>query len=107
DRSHELIGRLKNAGIEVSDQELALREAGTKLTLARTEMHAFAPQQLAPIVADGSRIVAGIDRAGQNGVGELRYRRRGLAWSLAAVLLVVVGLVVKVRQIDRRRVDQS
>ena len=33
--------RVKNAGIEVSDQELALREATTKLTLARTEMHAF------------------------------------------------------------------
>jgi len=107
DRSQELIGRVKNAGIEVSDQELALREAGTKLTLARTEMHAFAPQQLAPIVADGSSIVAGIDRAGQNGVAELRYRRRGLAWSLAAILLVVVGLVLKVRQIDRRRVNQS
>ncbi len=102
DQSRALIDRVKNAGIEVSDQELALREAGTKLTLARTEMHAFDPRLLAPIVTDGSRIVAGVDRAGHNGVAELRYRRRGLAWSLAAILLVVVGLVLKVRQIDRR-----
>ena len=65
-------------------------------------MHAYDPRLLAPIVTDGSEIVAGIDRAGQNGVAELRYRRRGLALSLGAILLVVVGIVFKVPQIERR-----
>jgi hypothetical protein len=97
-----LIGRVKNAGIEVSDQELALREAATKLTLARTEMHAFEPASVAPVIADGMKVVASVDRAGQNGVAELGYRRRGLAASLGAILLLVVGLALKVRQIDRR-----
>jgi cytochrome c553 len=97
-----LIARVKNAGIEVSDQQLALREAATKLTLARTEMHAFAPAQLTPILADGTALVAAADRAGQHGVAELRYRRRGLFVSLFAILLVVVALGLKVRQIDRR-----
>ena len=73
ERTGALIGQLKNAGIEVSDQQLALREAGTKLTLARTEMHAFAPPQVAPVVADGDTIIAAVDKAGQNGVVELRY----------------------------------
>ena len=103
DQSRALIARLKNAGIEVGDQELALREAGTKLTLARTEMHAFDPRLVSPIIVDGTRIVAGIDRAGQDGIAELRYRRRGLALSLGAILLVVVALALKVRQIDRRQ----
>ena len=48
------------------------------------------------------QIVAGVDRAGQNGVAELRYRRRGLFVSLGAILVFVVALGVKVRQIDRR-----
>ena len=39
EQSGALIARVRNAGIEVSDEELALREAATKLTLARTEMH--------------------------------------------------------------------
>src|SRR6266496_1970583 len=101
-RSQALIGRIRNAGIEVSDQELALREAGTKLTLARTEMHAFEPARLTAITADGTKILAAVDHAGQSGLAELRYRRRGLAVSLGAILVVVIALGLKVREIDRR-----
>jgi hypothetical protein len=57
---------------------------------------------VAPIVADGIAIVAEVNRAGQNGIAELRFRRRGLFASLAAILIFVVALALKVRQIDRR-----
>ena len=69
-------------------------------------MHAFAPPQVARIVADGVSIVAAVDHAGQNGVAELGYRRRGLFVSLGAILLVLVGLGLKVRQIDRREPER-
>jgi predicted CXXCH cytochrome family protein len=107
DQSRDLIARVKNAGIEVSDQELELREAATKLTLARTEMHAFDPARLMPIIGDGDKIVAGVNRAGQRGLAELRFRRRGLFVSLGAILLVVVALGLKVREIDRRHIEVS
>src|SRR3954451_14534521 len=64
DGTGALILQVKNAGIEVSDQQLALREASTKLTLARTEMHGFDPARVAPIIAEGTKIVAGVDAAG-------------------------------------------
>jgi len=102
DSTGALIVHVKNAGIEVSDQQLALREASTKLTLARTEMHAFVPAQLTPIITEGVTLVTAADRAGQNGTAELRFRRRGLFVSLGAILLVVVALGLKVRQIDQR-----
>jgi predicted CXXCH cytochrome family protein len=102
DGSTALVARVKNAGIEVTDQQLALRDAASKLTLARTEMHAFQPAQVGPIVADGMTIVSSVERAGQRGIDELRFRRRGLAVSLAAILVVVFALAAKVRQIDRR-----
>jgi len=86
----------------VSDQELALREASTKLTLARTEMHGFDPAQVAPIIAEGTKIVASVDAAGQKGAAELQFRRRGLAISLGAILLFVIALGLKLRQIERR-----
>ena len=101
--SSALIARVKNAGIEVSDDELALREARTKLTLARTEMHGFDAAAVTPVIAEGLTIVKDVDERGQRGVAELRFRRSGLAASLAAILLVVLGLAWKVKQIDRRR----
>src|SRR4030095_13246804 len=71
-----LIRRIKNAGIEVSDEQLALREAGTKLTLARTEMHGSEVGRVETILADGMKVVEAVGRAGQDGVAELRFRRR-------------------------------
>lgn len=103
EQSRATIARVRNAGIEVSDDELALREAATKLTLARTEMHAFEPTQVSSVLADGMKIVAAVDQSGQRGLAELRYRRRGLAWSLGAIMLVVVSLGLKLRQIDKRQ----
>ena len=101
--SAALVARVRNAGMEVSDQELALAEARTRLTLARTEMHASNVSLLEPVLAEGEKLVDGIDAAGERALTELRFRRRGLAVSLIAILLVVVGLAMKVRQIDRRQ----
>jgi hypothetical protein len=86
----------------MSDQELALIEAQSKLTLARTELHAAHPAAVETIIAEGTTILMDVDRAGQNGLVELRFRRRGLAISLLAILLLVVALGLKIRQIDRR-----
>jgi predicted CXXCH cytochrome family protein len=102
DDSGALIGRIKNAGIEVSDQQLALREAATKLTLARTEVHGFDAARVQTVLDEGGKVVESVDRAGQSGLAELRFRRRGLAASLGAILIFVVALGLKVRQIDRR-----
>lgn len=96
-----LIDRVSNAGLEMSDQELALGEAGNKLTLARTEVHAFKPEALETVVNEGMTIVQDVEAAGRAGEAELRFRRTGLAWSLVAILLVVVALAFKIRQIDK------
>jgi predicted CXXCH cytochrome family protein len=103
ERTSAVIAGVRNAGIEVSDEELALREASTKLTLARTEVHSFEPDKVSPIIDDGMKVVAKVAAAGNAGRAELRYRRRGLAASLGAIMLVVVGLFFKVRQLDRRQ----
>jgi predicted CXXCH cytochrome family protein len=105
-----LIESVRTSGMEVTDQELALGEARNRLVLARTEVHAFAPAALTPIVADGLAILAGVERAGHEAVRELQFRRRGLAASMVAILLVVGALALKVRQLDdrdRRRYDSA
>jgi len=101
DRSGALVARLRNAGIETGAEELALGEARVHLTLARTEMHTFDPGHVEPVIAEGLKTVANVESAGARGVAELQYRRRGLALSLGAILLVVVALAMKIRQLDR------
>lgn len=97
-----LISRARNAGMEVGDQELALHEAGTKLVLARTEMHAFNPDSLDAVVGDGMKIVAAVNQGGNGALAELGYRRRGLFISLGAILLFVVALGYKIRRLNQR-----
>src|SRR5262249_49717952 len=46
DQSAAAVSRVKNAGIEVGPQELALADARSHLTLARTEVHAFEPPRV-------------------------------------------------------------
>ena len=101
-RSSATVSSLTNAGMEMSAQELAIGTARTKLTLARTEIHAFDAARGTPITAEGLATLAAVDNAGQSASAELRFRRRGLAASLAAILLVVVALALKIRQLERR-----
>ncbi len=52
-RSQALVASAENAGMEMGDQSLALREAGNHLTLARTEMYAFDPKAVLTVAPGG------------------------------------------------------
>ena len=99
----DLIGRARNAGMEVSDQELALAEVRTKLTQARTEIHAFQPAAVDQVVDDAMKSLTEIGAAGNKALADLEYRRRGLFISLVAIVLVVVALGLKIRELNLRR----
>ena len=100
--TERLVEQARNAGMEMSDQEIALGEARNHLTLARTEVHTFDPAAVTQVVDDGLARLAAIDEAGQPAMAELRYRRSGLAVSLGFILLFVVALGLKVRELDRK-----
>ena len=103
--SERLIERARRAGMDIGDQELALGETRNQLMLARTEVHAFESAQVTQVVDDGLMRVAAIDEAGHAAMAELQYRRIGLAVSLVVILLFVVALGFKVRQLDERLTD--
>jgi predicted CXXCH cytochrome family protein len=102
--SREQIERVENAGIEMGDHVLALREAGNHLTLARTEMHAFDAALVDTVVSEGLAITAKADAAAEAGRSEVAYRRTGLAISLAFIVLVVIALRLKIRTLEGQEV---
>ena len=97
----DLIARARNAGMEVATEELALSEARTTLVLARTEVHAFDPASLDAVVAEGTKILSGVEQGGNRALSELAFRRRGLFVSLGAILLFVIALALKVKSLGR------
>ena len=97
--SHDLLAAAENAGMEMGDQELALREAGNQLTLARTEMHAFDAAPVNAVLQAGLAITTKVDADGEAALKEVSFRRTGLAVSLGAILLVVVALGLKIRSL--------
>jgi predicted CXXCH cytochrome family protein len=102
ERSNATVSALANAGMEMSAQALAVGNARTRLTLARTEMHTFDAAHVTPVIAEGLGTLKDVDKASDTATAELRFRRRGLAVSLGAILLVVIALGFKIRQLERR-----
>ena len=98
--SQEQMALVENAGIEMGEQSLTLREASNHLTLARTEMHAFAPKPVEAILAEGMGLTARVDEAAQAGQREVSFRRTGLAVSLAFIVQVVIALRLKIRSLE-------
>ena len=96
-RSQVRVASAENAGMEMGEQSLALREAANHLTLARTEMHAFDPKAVGTVLQEGLAITSKVDAAGQAALAEVSFRKTGLALSLGAILLVVVALGLKIR----------
>ena len=97
-----LVARARVAGMEMSDAELDLAEARNYLTLARTDTHTVDPAVVSGVVDEGLERVAAVETAGLAAMAELRFRRRGLVVSLAVILLFVVALYFKVRELDTR-----
>lgn len=95
--SEEQVAVVENAGIEMGEQILAMREAANHLTLARTELHAFDPAAVQTVLDEGLGLTAKVDEAATAAQDELSFRRTGLAISLGAILLVVVALQLKIR----------
>lgn len=97
--SETVLAAAENAGMEMGDETLALREARNHLTLARTEMHAFDPKPVDAVLQAGLAVTTKVDAEGAAALAEVSYRRTGLAISLGAILFVVVALRLKIRSL--------
>ena len=101
-----LLHRAEIAGMEVSQARFELKSKGTTAAVeARALIHAFDPPRLLARIEEGKQVAASALAAGNAALAELQYRRRGLAVSLVLVILVLVGLFLKIRQVDRTRVS--
>ncbi len=99
----EMLGKAENAGMEVSQAQFELSDATTSLTKARTAIHSFQVEPVRTEVAAGLLVTTAAQERGRTAMEEHRYRRVGLATSASLILLLVFGLMLKIREIEEPR----
>ena len=97
-----ILEEAENAGMEVSHAQFELGDALSSLITARTAVHAFTEEAVAAEVEAGLEVT---DRAYARGVDafrELRFRRAGLAVSSLIILILIAGLLLKIRETEAK-----
>ncbi len=96
-----LIGQAEQSGMEVSQPKLELDQARDNLTKARVSVHMFQEKGVEQDVVAGMKIAEKEQEAGKKALAERDYRRIGLAMSLMAIVLALVGLRFYIKEVDK------
>jgi predicted CXXCH cytochrome family protein len=102
DSAHYLLDRAEQAGMEVSQAIFELEAANNARIGARTAVHGFDLVAVAADVEEGLVVTQSGIEAGDRALAERDFRRLGLAVSTIIILALIAGLVLKIREIDRR-----
>ena len=101
-KADSILSRAEQAGMEVSQAQFDLSGANTALISSRNAVHSFTLDSVKAEVATGLEIATRAYERGQKAMSDLQFRRVGLAVSVSIILVLIGGLVLKIRQLDRR-----
>jgi len=96
-----ILERAERAGMEVSQAVFELEAAINAQVAARAAVHSFDLDAVMAEVGEGLEITAAGHAAGKQSLDELGFRRKGLAISVVIILALIVGLLLRIRQIER------
>jgi bacterioferritin-associated ferredoxin len=102
DKARTVLGQAEQAGMEVSQAQFDLAGARDALVKAQAAVHAFALPAVRKEAEPGLAVAAKAYARGVRALQELRFRRQGLAVSVVIILALIGGLVLKIRQMEKR-----
>lgn len=103
EKARAFLLKAEHAGMEVSQAQFELNDARTALVKARAAIHAFSLEEVKKETEAGLPIAAKAYARGQRALEELDFRRKGLFVSVAIILALIVGLVLKIRQMEQKK----
>lgn len=101
-RGRSLLLEAENAGMEVSQALFELDDVGNALTKARTAIHTLHVDSVRGETRAGFDVADRAIQRGNEALAEHRFRRVGLGFSAGIILILVLGLALKIRQIEAR-----
>jgi predicted CXXCH cytochrome family protein len=102
-RARAILLQAEQAGMEVSQAQFDLNQSRDALVKAQAAVHAFTVEAVKKEAEPGLAVSAKAYARGVRSLEELQFRRKGLAVSVLIILAVIGGLIVKLRQLDRRQ----
>jgi hypothetical protein len=102
DRANDILLRAEHAGMEVSQAQFELLGAKTALVKARAAVHTFTIATVQQEIESGLSVSTKAYARGVKALDELQFRRTGLGVSVIIILAIILGLRIKIRQIERR-----
>lgn len=99
-RSQAVLDQANTLGMDVSQAQFDLADVTTALTKARTAIHSFRADSVAPQVKGGMKTAAGAAVQGQAALAEHSYRRLGLAISVPLILGLALAIWLRLRIIE-------
>lgn len=100
-RADQSLALAESSGMEVSEARLGQNQAKDSLTKARVTIHSFRKDLVDQDIQAGLKIAAKDLQTGQQAMVERNHRRVGLGMSLIAIAIVLVGLRLYIKQIER------
>lgn len=102
-RADSLLLDATNLGMEVSEAQFQLEEVTNALVKARNAIHSFTVDSVREQVVAGVAVTTEAHSRGEEALAEHLFRRQGLVVSVGLILLVIIGLLLKIRQLERGR----
>lgn len=102
-RSDSLLERAEGAGLEVSQARFELEDATNAIVLARASTHSASEDSVRGRVEAGLQITSKAWERGQGAFRDLRIRRIGLVVSTLIIVVLIAGIVMKIREVEGGR----
>jgi Cytochrome c3 len=99
--SDEILDRAESDGMEVSQPRLEQDQARDALTKARVTVHSFNLVRMQEDILAGLKITDKTYQEGKAALAERDYRRKGLGVSVFFIVVVLIGLRLYIRHIER------
>jgi hypothetical protein len=92
---------VQRAGMLMDDALVRLQDAHQNIVLARNAVHTVTPAAVAKPAGEALKAAAAADQMAAKAEADLHYRRMGLFVSLIVIVVAIVALTLKIRQMER------
>lgn len=100
--AEKVVLEAEQIGMSVDEAKFDLSQARNTLTQARAYIHSFSDKEVESIVEKGEKSTRRAYGGGQEAIEAFQFRRKGFWISLVIMLVLVLGLILKIRDLEKK-----